>query len=135
MPISKHILFAPFVCMLKSWNSVCIVPTGVTGFFVCKSDSPLIVICQPRAGCKWFSNPLLTLCLFMYLQEEFRLHFKNISRIMDCVGCSKCRLWGKLQVRHTSSHTCMHTRDMYKHEMCCLLSFIFVFIKMALLYK
>lgn len=31
-------------------------------------------------------------------QEEFRLHFKNISRIMDCVGCSKCRLWGKLQV-------------------------------------
>ncbi|CAB1344811.1 unnamed protein product, partial [Coregonus sp. 'balchen'] len=34
------------------------------------------------------------------LKEEFRLHFKNISRIMDCVGCSKCRLWGKLQVRH-----------------------------------
>lgn len=32
-------------------------------------------------------------------QEEFRLHFKNISKIMDCVGCSKCRLWGKLQVR------------------------------------
>ncbi|XP_019745183.1 ERO1-like protein beta [Hippocampus comes] len=32
-------------------------------------------------------------------QEEFRLHFKNISRIMDCVGCSKCRLWGKLQTQ------------------------------------
>ncbi|KAK5622934.1 ERO1-like protein beta [Crenichthys baileyi] len=32
------------------------------------------------------------------LKEEFRLHFKNISRIMDCVGCSKCRLWGKLQI-------------------------------------
>ncbi|XP_060922589.1 ERO1-like protein beta isoform X1 [Limanda limanda] len=31
------------------------------------------------------------------LKEEFRLHFKNISRIMDCVGCSKCRVWGKLQ--------------------------------------
>ncbi|GAB1297920.1 ERO1-like protein beta [Apodemus speciosus] len=31
------------------------------------------------------------------LKEEFRLHFKNISRIMDCVGCDKCRLWGKLQ--------------------------------------
>ncbi|KAK7116874.1 hypothetical protein R3I94_023293, partial [Phoxinus phoxinus] len=31
--------------------------------------------------------------------EEFRLHFKNISRIMDCVGCSKCRLWGKLQTQ------------------------------------
>uniref|UniRef100_A0A3B4AE94 Uncharacterized protein n=1 Tax=Periophthalmus magnuspinnatus TaxID=409849 RepID=A0A3B4AE94_9GOBI len=33
------------------------------------------------------------------LKEEFRLHFKNISKIMDCVGCSKCRLWGKLQTQ------------------------------------
>uniref|UniRef100_A0A3B4AD31 Uncharacterized protein n=1 Tax=Periophthalmus magnuspinnatus TaxID=409849 RepID=A0A3B4AD31_9GOBI len=32
-------------------------------------------------------------------REEFRLHFKNISKIMDCVGCSKCRLWGKLQTQ------------------------------------
>lgn len=43
-------------------------------------------------------------------QEEFRLHFKNISRIMDCVGCSKCRLWGKLQVssinRRSSRRRC-----------------------------
>ncbi|XP_054722755.1 ero1-like protein [Uloborus diversus] len=33
------------------------------------------------------------------LKEEFRLHFLNISRIMDCVGCDKCRLWGKIQVQ------------------------------------
>jgi len=32
------------------------------------------------------------------LKEEFKEHFRNISRIMDCVGCDKCRLWGKLQV-------------------------------------
>ncbi len=32
------------------------------------------------------------------LKEEFRQHFLNITRIMDCVGCDKCRLWGKLQV-------------------------------------
>ncbi|XP_042856014.1 ero1-like protein isoform X3 [Penaeus japonicus] len=32
------------------------------------------------------------------LKEEFRQHFWNVSRIMDCVGCDKCRLWGKLQV-------------------------------------
>ncbi|XP_033221602.1 ero1-like protein [Belonocnema kinseyi] len=32
------------------------------------------------------------------LKEEFRQHFINISRIMDCVGCEKCKLWGKLQV-------------------------------------
>ncbi|XP_074854619.1 ERO1-like protein alpha [Carettochelys insculpta] len=33
------------------------------------------------------------------LKEEVRLHFRNISRIMDCVGCLKCRLWGKLQTQ------------------------------------
>ncbi|XP_061468525.1 ERO1-like protein alpha [Rhineura floridana] len=33
------------------------------------------------------------------LKEEFRLHFRNISRIMDCVECLKCRLWGKLQTQ------------------------------------
>ncbi|XP_066912385.1 ERO1-like protein beta isoform X1 [Clytia hemisphaerica] len=31
------------------------------------------------------------------LKEEFRLHYKNITRIMDCVGCTRCRVWGKLQ--------------------------------------
>lgn len=29
---------------------------------------------------------------------EFKEKFRNISRIMDCVGCDKCKLWGKLQV-------------------------------------
>lgn len=32
------------------------------------------------------------------MKEQFREQFKNISRIMDCVGCDKCKLWGKLQV-------------------------------------
>lgn len=32
------------------------------------------------------------------LKEDFRQHFMNISRIMDCVGCDKCRLWGKIQI-------------------------------------
>ncbi|CAL8092134.1 unnamed protein product [Calicophoron daubneyi] len=32
------------------------------------------------------------------LKQRFRQHFHNISRIMDCVGCDKCRLWGKLQI-------------------------------------
>lgn len=31
------------------------------------------------------------------LKEEFKIHFRNVSRIMDCVGCDKCRLWGKVQ--------------------------------------
>merc|ERR1719187_2058416 len=32
------------------------------------------------------------------LKEEFKQKFRNISRIMDCVGCDKCKLWGKIQV-------------------------------------
>lgn len=32
------------------------------------------------------------------LKEDFRNRFRNVSRVMDCVGCDKCRLWGKLQV-------------------------------------
>lgn len=32
------------------------------------------------------------------LRSEFRQRFRNVSRVMDCVGCDKCRLWGKLQV-------------------------------------
>ncbi|KAJ7346838.1 hypothetical protein DFH08DRAFT_203690 [Mycena albidolilacea] len=31
------------------------------------------------------------------LKEEFKVHFRNVTRIMDCVGCDKCRLWGKIQ--------------------------------------
>lgn len=32
------------------------------------------------------------------LKEDFRNRFRNVSRTMDCVGCDKCRLWGKLQI-------------------------------------
>ncbi|KAF9931935.1 hypothetical protein FBU30_009230 [Linnemannia zychae] len=31
------------------------------------------------------------------LKLQFRDHFRNITKIMDCVGCEKCRLWGKVQ--------------------------------------
>ncbi|KAL8505615.1 hypothetical protein ACS0TY_016746 [Phlomoides rotata] len=32
------------------------------------------------------------------LKLEIQKNFRNISAVMDCVGCEKCRLWGKLQV-------------------------------------
>jgi len=32
------------------------------------------------------------------LKSEFHERFTNITKIMDCVGCQKCKLWGKLQV-------------------------------------
>lgn len=31
------------------------------------------------------------------LKHDFRMKFRNISSIMDCVGCDRCRMWGKLQ--------------------------------------
>lgn len=33
------------------------------------------------------------------LKEDFRNRFRNVSRVMDCVGCDKCRLWGKVQTQ------------------------------------
>ncbi|KAF5472522.1 hypothetical protein F2P56_009236 [Juglans regia] len=32
------------------------------------------------------------------LKQKIQQQFRNISALMDCVGCEKCRLWGKLQV-------------------------------------
>jgi len=32
------------------------------------------------------------------LRNVFRGTFRNISSIMNCVGCEKCKLWGKLQL-------------------------------------
>eukprot|EP00762_Andalucia_godoyi_P005296 ANDGO_06838.mRNA.1 Endoplasmic reticulum oxidoreductin-2 len=29
--------------------------------------------------------------------DRMRYHFRNITDIMDCVACEKCKLWGKLQ--------------------------------------
>ncbi|KAL6939149.1 hypothetical protein ACO0RG_002976 [Hanseniaspora osmophila] len=31
------------------------------------------------------------------LKDQFRTRFKNVTKIMDCVHCDRCRLWGKVQ--------------------------------------
>lgn len=31
------------------------------------------------------------------VKAQFRSAFRNISAIMDCVGCEKCKLWGKVE--------------------------------------
>lgn len=49
----------------------------------------------------WYAgnlNLITGLTVLQILKEQFKTHFRNVSRIMDCVGCDKCRLWGKLQV-------------------------------------
>jgi ERO1-like protein alpha len=32
------------------------------------------------------------------LKQQFKEHFRNISAILDCVACEKCRMWGKVQI-------------------------------------
>ena len=32
------------------------------------------------------------------LRQALRASFQNITRIMDCVGCEKCKMWAKLQL-------------------------------------
>lgn len=32
------------------------------------------------------------------LKQELKDHFFNITKILDCVTCEKCRLWGKVQI-------------------------------------
>lgn len=32
-----------------------------------------------------------------HIVDEMRKRFRNITTIMDCVSCERCRLWGKVQ--------------------------------------
>lgn len=33
-----------------------------------------------------------------FLKSQIKSHFRNISVILDCVTCERCKLWGKLQI-------------------------------------
>lgn len=54
-------------------------------------------ILNPTCEQKVFDESDMFLRDNQHLLPEFRNAFRNISMIMDCVGCEKCRLWGKLQ--------------------------------------
>lgn len=62
------------------------------------SDAKVRII--PRGLLRDYTRNSLTLrpTLEQILKAEFKDRFRNVSRIMDCVGCDKCRLWGKVQV-------------------------------------
>ncbi|KAI0567110.1 Endoplasmic Reticulum Oxidoreductin 1 [Gracilaria domingensis] len=52
---------------------------------------------QPHCQHKVFDESDMFLERNKYMLPYFRGAFRNISMIMDCVGCEKCRVWGKLQ--------------------------------------
>lgn len=37
------------------------------------------------------------------MKSQFKNHFRNISVILDCVACERCKLWGKLQINGLGS--------------------------------
>jgi len=59
-------------------------------------ENPLIRGTVPDCAVPFAENEMFRGCCADCL-VQFRAHFRNISKIMDCVGCEKCRLWGKLQ--------------------------------------
>lgn len=72
------------------------------------------------------------------LQIEFRERFRNISRIMDCVSCEKCRLWGKLQILGigtaikillTPSQELLHKHLLNRQEVIALINVLHQFSK------
>ncbi len=50
------------------------------------------------AGLHTFDEKSMFSSSDLLLKDEFKARFRNISRLMDCVGCDKCRLWGKVQI-------------------------------------
>ena len=40
------------------------------------------------------------------LKLRLQRTFQNITRVMDCVGCEKCKLWGKLQTLGADGDQC-----------------------------
>lgn len=56
------------------------------------------IVNRPRSCPKSLDTVVFSSSTKPAVVEEFKNHFRNVSLIMDCVGCEKCRLWGKIQV-------------------------------------
>lgn len=60
-------------------------------------SDPALEFSSERSGCMFEEDILFKEKGSLVVKEEIRQNFKNITRIMDCVHCDRCRLWGKLQ--------------------------------------
>jgi len=50
------------------------------------------------------------------LKRQLQTHFQNITSIMDCVGCEKCKLWGKLQLLGAGIFNCLAVQTQQWHR-------------------
>jgi ERO1-like protein alpha len=52
------------------------------------------ILCQPNFDeTTLFNEPKKEI-----IKQQFKNHFRNISLIMNCVSCEKCKIWAKLQI-------------------------------------
>ncbi|KAJ2797929.1 endoplasmic oxidoreductin-1 [Coemansia helicoidea] len=58
---------------------------------------PKMLRAVQRAGPVFDERELFSGPLGPARKLEFKESFRNVSRILDCTGCEKCRLWGKTQ--------------------------------------
>lgn len=72
--------------------------TGDTSRDILVKEKIMTIVNAAKTCNSLFDETQMFLGTSQHLKHEFKEHFRNISRIMDCVGCYKCRLWGKLQV-------------------------------------
>lgn len=74
---------------------------------------PALEFAKEKNQCMFDESILFKEKNSMVVKEEIRENFKNITRIMDCVHCDRCRLWGKLQTTGygTSLKTLFELKD------------------------
>ena len=56
----------------------------------------LVTACNASAS--FDESTMFTSLDKLTLKRQFKAHFRNLSAILDCIGCEKCRLHAKLQV-------------------------------------
>ncbi|KAJ3887831.1 endoplasmic reticulum Oxidoreductin 1-domain-containing protein [Lentinula edodes] len=61
-----------------------------------KRNLEKVVDIAQRVG-RFDESQMFTGLAAISLREDFKAHFRNVSRIMDCIECDQCRLWGKVQ--------------------------------------
>lgn len=72
--------------------------TFANPFILCLASLIFFLLSLNRTF-KWHFNESTLFRQEPAVAQEFARHFHNIStNIMDCVGCDKCKLWGKLQI-------------------------------------
>ena len=102
-------LYFAFVFLLRAVNKA--TPTLLS--FNYTTHSPVVDAQTTAAVRELLTNGLVTACdatssfdestMFtsldqLTLKRQFKAHFRNLSAILDCIGCEKCRLHAKLQV-------------------------------------